>query len=480
MKNIFNKLNELEKRVSFLYRKVFPITDPGGEDPEPDKPSIIDPALGYENISSFAYATQNVLIDMGMRCDKKVKATPIRFVCDKDVETSLNFALSFSSKANQSANVKVEAYLNGLKIHTNTKFGVTSETKLSHNITHTFIPSQRNNVVQIIVFCENDSIQTTHKINSVNTTISGKNVMILNRDDTFKVFSISTAYIFSKNSEGVSSFMIQPRTNVIMETTYTDFKLNVSSGTGEVLNSDYVYNVMTLPLISYNATAKKFTATRYSRLYLFSYQPTNKVYATNQASNQTLNERLVAAEGTEEYVACNAYHDVISKYNLGTTVLIGGINKPALSMIADVSNDIAEIKYDSKTVEGNYIYTVPCYYKQWEQTLEMPKYTIIQDDIGQNYLLDSKNATQKVLIGFGTHVYACVQLDGSINVYLGRGKNTLKKKLILNENTSLFEIDNKSEEVFENSPAIIEGFSNDYFKKSIDGKWSYELIPNEE
>ena len=345
----------------------------------------------------------------------------------------------------------------------------------SFEFEHTFYPTQINNNL-VFKSTATNSINKTSRVVLKNYKIEilGRNVTILNKDLSFKVFICKDKYYLTKNEQekgygkimtiGANdwneNFAQLPRLNLDItdasatsqdKSTYNNFcytffpyaTLNASTNKYTISSTD-------------NGLAATLSGNRYTYITQQSLVPL-KFSALPQIALHDMYMLSTPGEGdTEIKNAC------FVRYNSNYTLGMNNVKKGSITSM--------HVKLNGETPPNKWVFSVPVMFKDWEDNPNNSYCFVALDEFGHNYFFPSKNANYTVDLGLGAQTSAFKQTDGTINVYTSIANKIFKKVLTFNSETSQYEL--TSSEFFKDGNEFIEGYLDDYFIKK--GRtWSY-------
>lgn len=338
-----------------------------------------------------------------------------------------------------------------------------------------FYPQKINNNL-IFKSTEKNSLKKTCKtlMKECKIEILGRNVTILNKDNSFLVFPGENNYYLTKNiyEKGYGKIMSIGDANwdtdffELPRMTYAIDDANANAADKLVYNNLF-YNF--LPKITYDSVNDKyiidsvnytitcaFSSPHYSYISSSDVLPVHYTSASSIASNENYAMSTPGERDTELRNTC------FIKYASNYMLCMNKIPKANTSQI--------EVTLNGESLPNKWVFCTPVQYNDWVTNTNHPYQCIGLDEYGHNYYFNQRIATYSVDLGIGAQTSAYGQPDGSINVYMSIANRIYKKVLTLNSETQQYEL--TSSTFFANGNAYIEGISDDYFIKKGE-TWFY-------
>ncbi len=402
----------------------------------------------------------------------------IYFLCNKSSKIKVNVSID-TNLYSTGATYNAIMYLM-VNSTTYAKAVLSSSVSYSESTDHTFTfeyefyPPQENNFLHFIMNSGNSNASLGNaKICSIKISAIGKNLIFLNRNNSFKAYISKNNYYLTKNSSNGSYYLKIPSSSVDLSSTFTQIPDLIPANVPSYANKYFPFNYQFLPKISYNSNTSLYEIDDTVDFFLFCIGINTLITsgATNPASgvaslvNWTVKgwEYSVGHPGNNDL---NPRNLAITNSGNVTTCLPGLTNSDS-----STSNAIM-LSLNGTTVTGLWVANTVVFAKNWEDVSNNPYMCVATDQYGENYFFPARNASYKVSVGKGKQVNAYLQTDGSITIYMNWLRKVYKKTLIYNSETSQYELSN-TVTLFDETSEILEGYGTDYFICDLNDNWSY-------
>ena len=396
------------------------------------------------------------------------------FLCDPSSICRIKVHAELDLLHDTESEVTLNSYLNDEIIDTRTYTAVGTESH-TFDFEYDFYPEKINNNILFKSTAKNNINKTARVIlKSYKVEIYGRNVTILNKDLSFKVFICKNKYYLTKNepsgaygkimevgaADWSENFTALPRINLAIDdasatitdkSTYNNFSYSFFPyATLDSTTNKYVISETD------NSIAATLSSNRYTYIVQQSLIPFKFTALSYIAPHDMYMVSTPGESDTEIKNVC------FVRYNSNYTLGMNNIKKSGLSATL--------IKLNGETPGNKWVFNTPVMFKDWEDNATNTYCCIGLDEFGHNYFFPTKAATYCIDLGVGAQTSAFKQADGTINVYMSIANKIFKKVLTFNSATSQYEL--TSNEFFKNGNEYIEGYYDDYFIKK--GRtWSY-------
>lgn len=338
-----------------------------------------------------------------------------------------------------------------------------------------FYPQTNNNRITLKSTERNNLKKKSRlKLKDCSIEILGRNVTVLNRDTTFRVFPAGNKYYLTKNN-------YENATGKIMQIGDTSWNENFFDVPRIVYNVDdenasamdkSIYSTINhtiLPKYTYDSANSKFEIDDTNYLITSVYCHIQNLY--------NLSSELAPTNysSTNMMSLCPIY-SISTPGDNDTTLLHTCSVRPASNFMLcmNKSNNLSlanmEVKLNGESLNKRWVFCTPVIFNDWVTNNTHPYYCIGLDEFGNNIFFNSREAIYSIDLGKGTQTTAFGQANGNIHVYMSIANKIFKKVLTLNTTTQQYEL--SSSEFFCIGNEYIEGISDDYFIKKGE-TWNY-------
>lgn len=340
---------------------------------------------------------------------------------------------------------------------------------------HYFYPQANNNRITL-KSTEKNNLKKKSRLKLIDCSIEifGRNVTVLNRDTTFRVFPAGNKYYLTKNSYENATGKIMP----IGETTWNEnffdvprIIYNVDDANASAMDKS-VYTTMNhtiLPKFTYDTSTSKFQIddTNYLIVSVFCniqnlYNLSSELAPTNFNSTNTMSLCPIYSISTPGDNDTETLHTCSVRPSSDFMLCM---NKSTNLTLANM-----EVKLNGESLNKKWVFCTPVIYNDWVTNNTHPYYCIGLDEFGNNIFFNAREATYTIDLGKGAQTTAFGQTNGNIHVYMSIANKIFKKVLTYNSSTQKYEL--SSSKFFCIGNEYIEGISDDYFIKKGE-TWNY-------
>ena len=340
---------------------------------------------------------------------------------------------------------------------------------------HYFYPQENNNRITL-KSTEKNNLKKKSRLKLIDCSIEifGRNVTVLNRDTTFRVFPAGNKYYLTKNSYENATGKIMS----IGETTWNEnffdvprIIYNVDDANASAMDKS-VYTTMNhtiLPKFTYDTSTSKFQIddTNYLIVSVFCniqnlYNLSSELAPTNFNSTNTMSLCPIYSISTPGDNDTETLHTCSVRPSSDFMLCM---NKSTNLTLANM-----EVKLNGESLNKKWVFCTPVIYNDWVTNNTHPYYCIGLDEFGNNIFFNDREATYTIDLGKGSQTTAFGQINGNIHVYMSIANKIFKKVLTYNSSTQKYEL--SSSEFFCIGNEYIEGISDDYFIKKGE-TWNY-------
>ncbi len=402
-----------------------------------------------------------------------IKSDRISFICEKRFLTRISVEITVKLSTADTYTATLKTFFNtstsGSPIKTET-WEYTGDCEKTIHFDYDFYPQQENNYISFMLDCGVTSFVSFGSIFFIKGTIIGKNPIVLNRKDGFKVFISKENYYITKNTEEGGFYLLSPVSNTNLSSTFTKIEKVVPLNVSLYVNRFFPFNYSYIPKVDFNTTTQLYEIDSSANYFLFANHFGAAISIGIENPIDEVASLVTWSYKGHTYVP---FHPGEKKNPFKVVAFINtsADHLPGLSSASSPSSGLVFLQKDGANVTGTWTDICPVFAKNWQDNSNRPFMCIATNALGGCYFFPQRQSTYQVYLGKGYQVNAYLENDDSITIYMTWQTTVYKKKLTYNSTTSQYELSSVVIE-YPDALEIIGGYYDDYFINRL-GTWEY-------